>query len=263
MNKLSQKYANLNLETDDSIASKEVGLNMMDNSLIGMNNVFRIRSQGKIKTKYLHNFTSKHCDKLKTIQHKNKLYTSLYKPKDDEHAFYIHRINGKFTTYNKENIKKHLSVLDDFLNRINEILEIDKLNNRLKKHNAVKFTLIVLMILGTISTGIYMVLLIFNFMFWVISGKIIYLQNLDMFFYLLILFVLFYYYKFINFYNKISKFIIFKHILKKAETLEKELENWNNTYFYEKNMKAIIAETYDYIQIFYHKSFVYEFQEHK
>jgi hypothetical protein len=263
MNELSQKYANINLKIDDSIASKEIGLNTMDNSLIGIYSVFRIRPQGNIRTTSSYNFTSKHCNKLKTITHNNKTYTSLYKPKDDEHAFYIHSINGRFIKYNKNEKIGDIIVLEDFLNKINEIIEINKLDNRFKKFSTLKYTIIALMMIGVATTGIYMLLLLYNLIFWLVSGKSEKVGYLYLFFYILVLFILYCYYKILIFYKKVFRFVIFKHILKKAEILEQEVENWNYAYFYQKNQKAVIADTYDYIQIFYDKSFVYEFFEHK
>jgi hypothetical protein len=248
-------YFNINLTTADPNTSKEVGLNTIDRSLLSSSNVFHIKSKGYIKsTTNLTNFKIKHDKKIKSIFHNNKQYSALYKPRDDSHAFYIPFEKGHFT--NKKN--KYNDIIDPLINRINEIIAIETVSPTLKKINRLSNAFKFLIFLISLKLGLFSLFIIYFFLLWLVHGiNNAYELIFVMLCYISLFGIIAVLYKFITSNNKKIKMLTFKHILKHKTQIESEIENWNDKVLYGSNMKAILADTFDYIQVFHNRSYVY------
>jgi hypothetical protein len=59
-----------------------------------------------------------------------------------------------------------------------------------------------------------------------------------------------------------EKYFLFILILDKKKSIESEIEYLNCSVLYPYNMKALISDTLDYIQILYDREIVYEIEDH-
>jgi hypothetical protein len=56
---------------------------------------------------------------------------------------------------------------------------------------------------------------------------------------------------------------MFSHFYSRKKKLENDIEFHNSKCFYEQNMKAVVADTCDYIQVLYNKNYTYLIEGHE
>ena len=65
-----------------------------------------------------------------------------------------------------------------------------------------------------------------------------------------------------NSYQAKEKILLFTYLLSRKGDLETELEYWNTSVFNPYSMKCVLAETFDYVGVFYDREIDYEIDEH-
>jgi uncharacterized membrane protein YqjE len=254
MDKSRNKYYNITLDNDAN-TSKEIRLNAIDSSVLSESNIFHIKSEGIIKTTVnLSNFKVRHCKRIKSVSLNGKRYTGLYKPKDDTHAFYIPAVSGKFI--NKAG--KFKDIIDPLLTRLNDISDIERLNHTFTKIGRLKKLFILMIFIVAMLMGLFCLLTIYIFMLWSVNAQH---TGSELIFtvctYIALFGLAYVFYKLITSNNKRIKYLCFHQLNKKRKELESEIENWNEKVLNNENMKAQLADTFDYIQVFSNRHFVY------
>jgi hypothetical protein len=283
-------YANLSCETQRSEGNNDVEMNNMqltnEDPENPENRSFHIKTAANCKTVAdFDDFKMKHCKRVRTVIHQGNKLTSIYHPKDDTHAFYINRNkDGNFDlNYNKNKSTKTETrkfqmvkePLTHFINKINSVIAVEEISTQLKKLKMKKLGVLIGMCF-LIFLLAYNFLNIILFFLSLVTGHSENLksgahgeeQHTDwqkfvvcLIFALtgLSVFIL------IRIYKKLharEKYLFFVHIFNKKRSIEIEIEYFNNSILHPYNMKAILSDTLDYIQVFYDKSIVYEIDYH-
>jgi hypothetical protein len=220
-------------------------------------------------------FKMKHCGKVRSIVYKGQKYNSIYHPRDDSHAFYIIRNqNGIFQTrdfqpsQNNKGRQMLHEEIEEFTKKLNAVTCIDELAVQIRKAytiTIIMFILIGLNILLLSYNVLFILLFLVSMLFVTTQEKDSSIDGEKMLNFILSAFAIIQiivFYKVFMIYRGKQKIIYFIHMLNKKLELEKEIEYWNQTLFGRYNMKAFLAETFDYIGVFYDKDMVYEIDDH-
>jgi hypothetical protein len=252
-------YFNMNLNSEMN-NSKEIHLNAIDSSTLSESNIFYIKPSGHIKTTVnLSNFKIKHCKRLRNIIFNGKRYNGLFKPKDDTHAFYIPNIQGRFV--NKNN--KYTDIIDPLVSRLNDTSQIDNLSQTFARITLLKKVFIFLIFIIALLLGLFCLLIIYTFILWSIWYQ--HSKNVELAFtvftYITLFGLAYLFYLLITSNNKRIRMLSFQQLARRRAQLEAEVDNWNEKVLFNQNMKAVLADTFEYIQVFYNKSHVYIIEE--
>lgn len=287
-NKNKFDYQNITLSNDISNSNNfvDVELNGISlNSPDPENKIFIIKKTSLVRnTANLEHFKIKKCEKIKSILHKNLKYNSIRRPRDDTHAFYIKRDSkGVFLyKFNKDDCyetkKKFIlkNKIEEFISSFNKVVDINQIKMALNKLYLLKVLFIFLIIFCLCLLSYYSLIIIIYIIAFAISYKrkmpISYdrtqdsnsgLNKIETYFvFILLVLVTFFLIKIYKFYSYKKKLIIFTHMLNKKTALENEIDKWNTNVFYAQNMKVQLADTFDYIQVFYDRYIVYEIDDH-
>ena len=229
-------------------------------------------------------FKMKHCRKVRSILCDNKKYNGIYHPKDDTHAFYILRNKqgifdqreneSKQIIHNRKRLMLKIEI-DKFIIKFNSVVDINNISQQMRSFLHMKILLYVLM-------GISICCLSYCFLFSLmislsllmgshkgnfINGdhdtehsdwsNAIYFTALGIS--IVIVYIL---YRLLCSYQAKEKILLFNYLLSRRRDLEIELEYMNTSVFNPYSMKCVLAETLDYVGVFYDREIEYEIDEH-
>lgn len=199
------------------------------------------------------NFKIWHNDKVKCISYHGIEYFSTYKPKNNSKNLYIKLgKDGNFIYLGDDNVQDFN--YDDFILRMNSLVNPKKvLTSIIHKYKC-------LSILLKVCLGFILIFLSF-FIFFILYSLLLYFlfkKKVELFhkYYLLGLFgfkicsliaILFA----IKKNNESKHFNVFAYLQGKKETIQTELNFWNEKTFSLINKKALLAENFEYIHIKY------------
>lgn len=253
------------------------------------NKVFHIKKCPNAKLVIdFEDFKMKHCRRVRSIKYKGQKFNSIYHPRDDTHAFYIPRTKrGIFEMKpnkvqdNVDSIqtRKKLMVkepMEQFTGKVNSIVNISEVSRDLRKFRLKKVGLILLMCVLLIVLAYNFLNIVFFFLSFIIGGHSSDFSSGDhqddhhtdwekiftCVIFAVTSLVIFLITKLYRHYHGKEKNTLFAHILTKKKALDLELEYLNNSVLFPYNMKALLSDTLDYIQVFYDKGIIYEIDDH-
>jgi hypothetical protein len=274
-------YGDVADSSKNSVEMREVASEAVDKEDSQCKTEFLVKVTDSIEADYdLGDFKLKKCISVKSIFYKGEIFTSIAHPVDDENSFFIKKNKKGIFDYKFKNsesdydesyqVHKKELVQDriiELVRKINSIIQIDSINSDLKKIFLYKFLVYLVMTISIlILSYITFFIVIYFISFFIKNHKMNDGFSPDKFFKIVLLLVMssiiYISFKILKRIKLNETFLIFTFMLNKRNEIRLEIEYWNNTVFHPYNMKAQLAETFDYIQIFYDKNVKYEMERH-
>jgi len=219
------------------------------------------------------------CKNVKSIFYKGEIFSSIAHPVDDANSFFIKRNKFGIFNYDLKNLisdydeefqtQKKVMVKDqivELVRKINSIVQIDSISFDLNKFSSFKFFIYLILTISMILLSYYTFLIVIYFISLFVKtyknkefNSEILINILLMIFTSYITYVCF---KILKHFKLKQLFEIFKYMLNKRNEIRIEIEYFNNTVLFPLDMKAVLSQTFDYIQIMYDMNTNYEMQRH-
>ena len=154
----------------------------------------------------------------------------------------------------------------ELIKKINSIVQIDSISSDFSKFSSIKFFIYLVLTISIILMSYFTFLIVIYLISFLIKTHKNSEFNSQMIINIILLlltsYITYICFKILRHFKLKQLFEIFKYMLNKRNEIRIEIEYFNNTVLFPFDMKAVLSQTFDYIQILYDMNTNYEMEKH-